>query len=119
MRLAVSPWAAPPTPSATMASEAEPLALAHDRGGVGNAGEAEHELLPEGAEDEVVLVILADLAGMGHAVDVDLVLAGLAGGEGNCGEGGGGGHRGSGCVPWGDPINLAFGALAGHPSVTR
>ena len=74
----------------------EPLALAHERGGVGDAGEAEHELLPEGAENEVVLVVLADLAGVGHAVDVDLVFAGFAGGK-RCGHGGvEGGHRGSG-----------------------
>jgi hypothetical protein len=74
------------------------LALGHEPGGVGDAGEPKDELLPEGAEDEVVLVVLPDLAGIGHAVDVDLVFAGFASDGGVGGGGLRGGHGDSGCV---------------------
>src|SRR5262249_46799774 len=56
----------------------QPLAFPGKSLGLGNARQSHHELLPEGAEEEMVLVVLPDLALVGHAVGVDLVLARLA-----------------------------------------
>ena len=56
----------------------EPLAVGHEVVGLGQAGLMDHHLLSEGADEEMILVLGADLLGVGEAVDVDLVVPRLA-----------------------------------------
>ena len=69
-------------------------ALAHEIGGLGDAGGADDELAPERAEEKMVLVLAANLAGVGQAMAIDLfVLRPQAGGGRHAaGAGVGGGH---------------------------
>ena len=78
IRLASSPLAPPPTPSATIARKASRSGPAMRCSVVGEAGLVDHHLLAQRADQEVVLVVGADLAGVGEAVDVDLVVEGLS-----------------------------------------
>jgi hypothetical protein len=68
--------------------------LAQEVVGVGDTGAPNHDLPPERAEEKVVLVLSAYLAGVSDPVGVDLALAGpaLAGWRSACGAGVGGGH---------------------------
>ena len=62
MRLASPPLVPPPTPSATIARSATRWLPAMSVG-VGEAGVLDRDLLAQGADEEVVLVVLADLPG--------------------------------------------------------
>ena len=44
--------------------EREPLAVRHEVVGIGQAGELDDHLLPEGADEEMILVVRPDLAGV-------------------------------------------------------
>src|SRR5688500_4514975 len=72
--------------------ESESFRFARDDVQVGQAGLADRHLLFQGADEEVILVFLADLAGMGDTVDIDLIVAWLADGPHNGCGGLRGGH---------------------------
>jgi hypothetical protein len=42
--------------------------------GLGQAGQVDHHLLAQGADEEMVLVVAADLPLVGESVDVDLLV---------------------------------------------
>ena len=81
-RLASAPLAPPPTPSATIMRSASRWLSAMRLSGTGQAGLLHDHLFSEGADEEVVLILGADLPGVGEPVDVDLVVPGLPVGRG-------------------------------------
>ncbi|KPJ97079.1 MAG: hypothetical protein AMS20_17615 [Gemmatimonas sp. SG8_28] len=63
--------------------------------GLGQAGRVHADVLVEGADQEVVVVVLADLAGIGEAEDVDVLASRSVGCLGVAGFGHGIASRGS------------------------